>query len=79
MQGFFVPFLVGGISLVVLAIGSTNPGALGFLIDQFSLVFPDYRERVRRHEAAHFLVSHPRQDVGGGWPACMPCRPHALA
>ncbi|KAK9814053.1 hypothetical protein WJX73_010787 [Symbiochloris irregularis] len=56
--GFFVPFLVGGSSLVVLAIGSTNPGALGFLIDRFSLVFPDYRERVRRHEAAHFLVGY---------------------
>ena len=54
--GFFVPFLTAGTSLVVLAIGSTNPGAIKFLIDRFSLVFPDYRERVTRHEAAHFLV-----------------------
>lgn len=56
LQGFFVPFLTGGSVLAVLAIGSTNPGALQFFIDRFSLVFPDYRERVRRHEAAHFLV-----------------------
>ena len=56
VQGFFVPFLTAGSVLVVLAIGSTNPGALQFLIDRFSLVFPDYRERVCRHEAAHFLV-----------------------
>ena len=26
-------------------------------IDAFSQVFPDYRERVVRHEAGHFLVS----------------------
>lgn len=56
--GFFVPFLTAGTSLVVLAIGSTNPGALKFLIDRFSLVFPDYRERVTRHEAAHFLTGY---------------------
>lgn len=56
--GFFSSYLVGGISLVVLAIGSVSPGALQFAIDSFSKVFPDYRERVLRHEAAHFLVAH---------------------
>merc|ERR1712113_644247 len=56
--GFFVPYLVGGISLGVLAIGSTAPGLLQFAIDRFSNVFPDYRERVLRHEAAHFLVGY---------------------
>ena len=55
-QGFFVPYLVGGISIAVLAVGSTAPGLLQFAIDRFSLVFPDYRERTTRHEAAHFLT-----------------------
>mmetsp|Transcript_18753 Transcript_18753/g.52201 ORF Transcript_18753/g.52201 Transcript_18753/m.52201 type:complete len:371 (-) Transcript_18753:486-1598(-) len=56
--GFFVPYLIGGISIAVLAIGSTSPGALQFIINQFSQVFPDYRERCARHEAAHFLVGY---------------------
>ena len=43
---------------MVLALGSTAPGLLGFAIDRFSSVFPDYRERVLGHEAAHFLVRH---------------------
>lgn len=55
-QGFFVPYLTGGISIVVLALGSTAPGLLGFFINKFSTIFPDYRERVLGHEAAHFLV-----------------------
>jgi hypothetical protein len=42
--------------LVVMGIGSTVPGLLQVIIDRFSQVFPDYRERVLRHEAAHFLV-----------------------
>ncbi|GFH21931.1 uncharacterized protein HaLaN_19320, partial [Haematococcus lacustris] len=29
-----------------------------FFIDKFSLIFPDYKERVTRHEAAHFLVGY---------------------
>ena len=38
--------------------GSTNPGLLTFAIDKFSQVFPDYRDRVLRHEAAHFLIGY---------------------
>ena len=61
--GFFVPYLTGAIVLVVLAVGSTAPGLLAFVIGRFAQVFPDYRERVLRHEAAHFLVSHPQLDM----------------
>ena len=57
MQGFFVPYFTGAIVLVVLAVGSTAPGLLALVIGRFAQVFPDYRERVLRHEAAHFLVS----------------------
>uniref|UniRef100_A0A453D9X0 Uncharacterized protein n=1 Tax=Aegilops tauschii subsp. strangulata TaxID=200361 RepID=A0A453D9X0_AEGTS len=53
--GFFVPYLTGSISLVVLAIGSISPGLLQVAIGSFSAVFPDYQERIARHEAAHFL------------------------
>ncbi|KAF3656356.1 putative protein S-acyltransferase 8-like [Capsicum annuum] len=56
--GFFVPYLIGSISLVVLGIGSTNPALLQAAIDGFSSFFPDYQERIARHEAAHFLVSY---------------------
>jgi hypothetical protein len=42
--------------LAVLAVGSTAPGLLQGAIDAFSQVFPDYRARVLKHEAAHFLV-----------------------
>lgn len=56
--GFFVPYLVGSISLVVLAIGSISPGLLQAAISGFSTVFPDYQERIARHEAAHFLVAY---------------------
>lgn len=41
--GFFTSYLIGGISIAVLAIGSINPGILQFFIDSFSLVFPDYK------------------------------------
>lgn len=56
--GGFAAYGIGGISIVVLAIGSTSPGLLQFFIDKFSLIFPDYKERVTRHEAAHFLVGY---------------------
>ncbi|KAK9828518.1 hypothetical protein WJX72_000520 [[Myrmecia] bisecta] len=56
--GFFVPYLTGGICLVVLAVGSTAPGLLQLPIDLFSSIFPDYRQRVLRHEAAHFLIGY---------------------
>jgi hypothetical protein len=56
--GFFGMYLSGGISIAVLAVGSVAPGLLQLPINAFSNVFPDYRERVLRHEAAHFLVGY---------------------
>ncbi|KAJ8437980.1 hypothetical protein Cgig2_033713 [Carnegiea gigantea] len=56
--GFFLPYLIGSISLVVLAVGSISPGLLQAAISGFSSVFPDYQERIARHEAAHFLVAY---------------------
>ncbi|XP_042493481.1 uncharacterized protein LOC122073049 isoform X3 [Macadamia integrifolia] len=56
--GFFVPYLIGSISLIVLAIGSISPGLLQAAIGGFSSVFPDYQERIASHEAAHFLVAY---------------------
>ncbi|XP_074565762.1 uncharacterized protein LOC141822223 [Curcuma longa] len=56
--GFFVPYLLGSISLIVLAIGSVSPGLLQAAIDGFSSFFPDYQERIARHESAHFLVAY---------------------
>uniref|UniRef100_A0ACD5UEV1 Uncharacterized protein n=1 Tax=Avena sativa TaxID=4498 RepID=A0ACD5UEV1_AVESA len=56
--GFFVPYLTGSISLIVLAVGSISPGLLQVAIGSFSAVFPDYQERIARHEAAHFLISY---------------------
>ena len=56
--GFFGAYLSGGISIVVLAVGSVAPGLLQIPIEAFSGLFPDYRERVLRHEAAHFLIGY---------------------
>ena len=53
-----MPYLTGAICLVVLAVGSTAPGLLQVVIGKFASVFPDYRERVLRHEAAHFLTGY---------------------
>lgn len=56
--GFFGQYLSGSMILVVMGIGSTAPGILQVAIDQFSQVFPDYKQRVTQHEAAHFLVGY---------------------
>lgn len=48
--GFFSSYLIGGVALAVLAVGSTAPGLLQFAIDRFSFVFPDYKDRTLRHE-----------------------------
>ncbi len=42
----------------MLAVGSTAPGLLQYVIDLFSQIWPDYRERVVRHEAAHLLLGY---------------------
>merc|ERR1712014_284968 len=56
--GGFASFLIGGISIGVLAIGSTSPGLLAAGIDQVARLNPEYVERIARHEAAHFLVGY---------------------
>lgn len=56
--GFFVPYLIGSISLIVLAVGSISPGLLQAAIGGFSTFFPDYQDKIARHEAAHFLVAY---------------------
>jgi len=48
-RGYFSEYLIGIIPIVVLGIGSTSPGLLAYFIDKFSLIFPDYKDRVIRH------------------------------
>lgn len=56
---FWIPYLVGASALGLLAIGSTNPGALSVPKDRLARVLnPDYERRMVRHEAAHFLLGY---------------------
>jgi hypothetical protein len=56
--GAFGSYIIGGSSLVVLAIGSTAPGLLKVGIDKVARINPEYRNRIAKHEAAHFLVGY---------------------
>lgn len=56
--GFFTSYLIGSISFVVLGVGSVAPGLLKSPITLFAPAFSDYKERVLKHEAAHFLVAY---------------------
>eukprot|EP00468_Gymnochlora_sp_CCMP2014_P007461 CAMPEP_0167760582 /NCGR_PEP_ID=MMETSP0110_2-20121227/11666_1 /TAXON_ID=629695 /ORGANISM="Gymnochlora sp., Strain CCMP2014" /LENGTH=375 /DNA_ID=CAMNT_0007647109 /DNA_START=50 /DNA_END=1177 /DNA_ORIENTATION=+ len=56
--GFFVPYLIGGSSLVLLTIGSTNPGLLQGPKEAIAKLNPEYERRLVRHEAAHFLTGY---------------------
>eukprot|EP00879_Flechtneria_rotunda_P026717 GHRR01028538.1.p1 GENE.GHRR01028538.1~~GHRR01028538.1.p1 ORF type:complete len:220 (+),score=93.44 GHRR01028538.1:506-1165(+) len=56
--GFFSSYLAGSVILVVMGIGSTAPGLLQGIIDKFSQLWPDYKQRVVAHEAAHLLLGY---------------------
>ncbi|CAL58559.1 unnamed product [Ostreococcus tauri] len=56
--GAFGAYLLGGIPIVVLAVGSTAPGLLRVATDRLARVDPEYRRRIARHEAGHFLVGY---------------------
>ena len=52
--GAFGSYLIGGISLAVLAVGSTAPGLLAVAIDRFARVDPAYRNRRRAARGGAF-------------------------
>ncbi|KAI3689537.1 hypothetical protein L2E82_47497 [Cichorium intybus] len=56
--GFFVPYWIGSISLVIVGVGSISPGLLQAAIGGFSTFFADYQDRIARHEAAPFLIAY---------------------
>mmetsp|Transcript_2487 Transcript_2487/g.3647 ORF Transcript_2487/g.3647 Transcript_2487/m.3647 type:complete len:336 (-) Transcript_2487:284-1291(-) len=56
---YFSSYLIGGISIAFLAIGSTVPGVLTALITTISAnLRPDFKERLLLHEAGHFLAGY---------------------
>ncbi|KAA8493600.1 hypothetical protein FVE85_4737 [Porphyridium purpureum] len=56
---YYSSYLIGGVSLVVLGVGSTNPGILSaILAGARAQSASDKQERVARHEAAHLLVAY---------------------
>ncbi|GAB5359876.1 hypothetical protein AAMO2058_000579900 [Amorphochlora amoebiformis] len=56
--GFFLPYLIAGSSLVLLGIGSTNPGILSGPKTAIAKLNPEFERRLIRHEAAHFLAGY---------------------
>uniref|UniRef100_A0A7S3A9G7 Peptidase M41 domain-containing protein n=1 Tax=Rhodosorus marinus TaxID=101924 RepID=A0A7S3A9G7_9RHOD len=56
---YFSSYLIGGLSIAFLAIGSTAPGLLTALITTISAnLRPDFKERLLLHEAGHFLAGY---------------------
>jgi len=57
--GYFASYLIGGISIVFVGIGSSNPALLSAILSKVSSrARKGYKERVIRHEAAHLLVAY---------------------
>ncbi|KAJ8908675.1 hypothetical protein NDN08_005380 [Rhodosorus marinus] len=56
---YFSSYLIGGVSIAFLAVGSTAPGLLTALITTISAnLRPDFKERLILHEAGHFLAGY---------------------